>query len=323
MERAQEDRADRLARRWEAAREELAACIARAVPQDGRVEQMAGLVFGRASAPQGPVHAVARPCLCVIAQGGKVVQLGERRYPYDPGHYLLITTPLPLLGYVRQASRERPYLSLRLDLDPSVVSAVMVEAGYTVPRPGADVRALDVHPLGMDLLEAVLRLARLVERPDEQSVLAPLITREIVYRLLRGDQGARLAHLAVLGGQEHRIARAVRRIQEAFDQPIPVARLARYVGMSVSGFHHHFKAVTGLTPLQFQKQLQLQEARRLLLAEGLDATTAGFRVGYRDASHFTREYRRFFGRPPMQDVKRLRAEGEPGGASPEPEAHRE
>ncbi len=297
---------ERAALRAQASREELVERIAGAVPRDGCVEVLDGLFFNRASAPNGPVHVVAQPCFCVIAQGRKDVHLAEDPYPYDPFHYLLVTAELPLVGHVTEASPERPYLSLRLNLDPAVVSSVMVEAGHAPAHHRADVRAIDVSPLGGDLLDAALRLVRLVDAPAEAPVLAPLVTREIVYRLLTGAQGARLRHVAILGGHRHRIARAVERLRERMDEKIPVEHLADELGMSTSSFHHHFKAVTGLTPLAFQKQLQLQEARRLMLSEHLDAATAGYRVGYNDASHFNREYKRLFGRPPMCDVERLR-----------------
>ncbi len=306
MERASHDRSAREAFRMQVGREELVEHIARAIPQDGRVEVMEGLTFNRGSYPTGPIHAVAQPCLCVIAQGSKEVYLGEDSYRYDPYQYLLVTAGLPLVGHVLQASEERPYLSLRLLLDATVVSSVMVEAGHAVPRSRGDVRAIDVSPLSADLLDAVVRLVRLLDTPAEAHVLAPMITREIVYRLLTGEQSARLRHIAVLGGHRHRIARAVKRLQDDYDQSIPIEHLAEEHGMSVSGFHHHFKAVTGMTPLKFQKQLQLQEARRLMLSEDLDAATAGYRVGYNDASHFNREYKRFFGKPPLRDVERLR-----------------
>jgi AraC-like DNA-binding protein len=160
--------------------------------------------------------------------------------------------------------------------------------------------------LDVNLLDAVVRLVRLLDSPAEARVLQPLITREIIYWLLVGEQGARLRHLGILGGYTSHIARAVERLRQDFDQPIRIEDIARELGMSVSGFHHHFKAVTAISPLQFQKQLRLQEARRLMLGEDLDAASAAYRVGYHDASHFNREYKSLFGVPPMRDVQRLR-----------------
>jgi AraC-like DNA-binding protein len=229
--------------------------------------------------------------VCVIAQGSKQVLLGESRYQYDPSHYLLATIELPSVGQVLSASKERPYLSLRLELAPTLVSSVMLEASYSSPPSGASVSALDVSPLDGPLLDAFVRLTRLLDAPAEAPVLRPLITREILYRLLQGEQGARLRHLAILAGYTSHIARAVERLRHDFDQPLPLEQLARELGMSVSGLHHHFKAVTAMSPLQFQKRLRLQEARRLMLSEDLDAASAAYRVGYRDASHFNREYK--------------------------------
>src|SRR3989440_9673522 len=213
---------------------------------------------------------------------------------------------MPRVSQVLEASKERPYLSLRLELAPTLVGSVMVEAGHPSPPGHADVRAIDVSPLDVNLLDAVVRLVRLLDSPAEARVLQPLITREIIYWLLVGEQGARLRHLALLGGYTSHIARAVDRLRQDFDQPLRIEDIARELGMSVSGFHHHFKAVTAMSPLQFQKQLRLQEARRLMLGEDLDAARAAYRVGYRDASHSNREYKSLFGAPPIRDVHQLR-----------------
>ena len=231
---------------------------------------------------------------------------GCDRYQYDPMHYLLATVELPIASQILEASKALPYLSLRLDLDPTLVGSVMVEAGDPSPQRGADVKAIDVSPLDANLLDAVVRLVRLLDSPAEAHVLAPLIKREIIYRLLMGEQGGRLRHIAVLGGSTHQIARAVDRLRKDFNQPLRIESIARELGMSVSSFHHHFKSVTAMSPLQFQKQLRLQEARRLMLGQNLDATSAAYRVGYDDSSHFNREYKRLFGIPPMRDMERLR-----------------
>lgn len=293
--------------RAQAGREELVALIARAVRQDGSVEALPGLSLNRVSAPRAPLHSVYEPVFCVIAQGSKEVFLGDERYLYDAAHYLLCTAELPIVSHVCAASPERPYLSFRLELDPALVSSVMVETGYPAPRSQADVRAVSVSALDASLLDAVVRLVRLVEMPGEARFLAPLVTREIIFRLLMGEQGDRLRHIAVLGGHTHRIARAIEQLRQEFDQPLRIDDIAHELGMSVSGFHHHFKSVTAMSPLQFQKRLRLQEARRLMLGEHLDAASAAYRVGYDDASHFNREYKRLFGLPPMRDVEGLRA----------------
>jgi AraC-like DNA-binding protein len=287
-------------------REELADRIARVAHTDGVFEPIKGLFLNRASAPVGPVHGISHAAVCVIAQGSKEVVVGQQRYRYDPAHYLLATVDLPAASQIVEASRQRPYLSLRLDLDPGVVSSIMVEAERPAPRGNIDMRAITVSPLEPGLLDATVRLVRLLDRPEEARVLASLVIREIVFRLLIGEQGFRLHHLVAQGGSAERIARAVDRIRTGFDQPLRIDHLAHELGMSVSGLHHHFKAITAMTPLQFQKQLRLQEARRLMLGEDLDAASAGYRVGYDDAAHFNREYKRLFGMPPMRDVERLR-----------------
>jgi AraC-like DNA-binding protein len=298
--------AERELHRVHTSRDELVMRLTRAIPADGTVEPLDGLHLNRASAPTELVHGVSRPAFCVIAQGSKEVLLGEDRYRYDPAHYLIATIALPVAGQVIEASAANPYLSLRLELDPILVGSVMVEAGHAGVQSHSAVTAVDVSPLDAGLLDAVARLVRLIDSPSDAHVLAPLIRREIVYRLLMGEQGGRLRHIAVLGGSTHRIAKAVNRLHKEFDQPLRIENMARELGMSVSSFHHHFKAVTAMSPLEFQKQLRLQEARRLMLGEGLDAANAGFRVGYGDASHFTRDYKRRFGEPPMRDVARLR-----------------
>jgi AraC-like DNA-binding protein len=182
----------------------------------------------------------------------------------------------------------------------------MIDSGYTAPPDQIDAKALNVSRLDSGLLDAVVRLVRLFDSPTEAPFLAPLVTREIIYRLLIGKQGDRLRHIAILSGYTPPIAKAITRLRKDFDQPLKIDDIARELGMSVSGFHHHFKAVTAMSPLQFQKQVRLQEARRLLLSEGLDAASAGYRVGYNDASYFNREYKKLFGVPPIRDVEQLR-----------------
>jgi AraC-like DNA-binding protein len=305
------DEAARAELQARANREELVERIGRAIPDVGQQETLKNLYLYRAHSKTGPIPSVTYPAFCVIAQGAKEVHLGELRYRYDPYRYLLAAVEMPAVSQLLEASPEKPYLSLRLDLDPALVASVMLEAGLLSPRrDSASVRALDVSPLDASLLDATVRLMRLVELPASESrVLLPLVTREIVFRLLLGEQSARLRQIALLGGQTDRIAHAIQRLRTEFDKPLRIETLARELGMSPSGFHEHFKAVTAMSPLQFQKRLRLQEARRLLLGEDLDATTVAYRVGYEDASHFSREYKRLFGNPPMRDVESLRAGG--------------
>jgi AraC-like DNA-binding protein len=308
MDGIKDQQEEREALRMQANREELVERITRVLPEDGQAQPLPGLHLARVSLSLEPVHSVLKPSFCVIAQGSKEVLLGDSRYEYDPSHYLISTVELPRFSKVLEATREKPYLSFRLELTPALVGSVMLEAGQSSLSDHADVRAMDVSPLDVNLQDAVVRLVRLLDTPAEAPVLLPLVTREIVYRLLMGEQGARLRHLAVLGGYTPTITRAVERLRQDFDQPLRIEHLAQELGMSVSGLHHHFKTVTAMSPLQFQKHLRLQEARRLMLTEDFDAASAAYRVGYHDASHFNREYKSLFGDPPMRDVQRLREE---------------
>ena len=297
---------EREANRMQANRDELLERIARAVREDGSVEPLKGVRLHRSSSPTELNLNVSDPAFAVIAQGSKELYLGKERYRYDPYHYCLGTIELPLASQIIEASRERPYLSLRLELDPILVGSVMTELGHSAKPKRADVKAFNVSLLDAGLLDAAVRLVRLIDTPTEARVLAPLVKREIICRLLLGKQGARLRYIAVMGGYTSPIARAIEWLREEFDQQLRIDDIAQEVGLSVSSFHHQFKAVTALTPLQFQKQLRLQEARRLMLSEALDAASTAYRVGYNDASHFSREYKKLFGSPPVRDVERLR-----------------
>jgi AraC-like DNA-binding protein len=286
--------------------DELVKRLSHIVPTDGRAEPLKGLHLYRLSAPTKLTHSVCELAFCVIAQGSKEILLGDTRYRYDPERYLLTALELPVTSRVVDASPEYPYLSLRLVLDPALISSVMVECGHNTSHKLANISAISVCPFDANLLDAVVRLVRLADSPHEAPFLAPLITREIVYRLLMGEQGERLRHIAVRNGHTHHIVTAIERVRRDFNQPLRIETIAREIGMSVSGFHHHFKTVTAMSPLQFQKRLRLQEARRLMLGEHLDAASAAYRVGFDDASHFNREYKRLFGLPPRRDVERLR-----------------
>jgi AraC-like DNA-binding protein len=297
---------EKQARRMADDREELAERIARALPHEGVAEPQPGLLLSRFTTTTELVHGFLDPCFCLIAQGATALTIGGDVFRYDPAQYMISTVGLPMTAQVVEASEERPYLGLRLILDPSVVASVMVEQGIVHPRGDGGVKAADVSTLDAALLDATVRLVRLVESPRGYRALAPLVMREIVYRLLTGAQGSRMRHLATVGGHAHRMVRAVERLRANFDKPLRIEDIARELGMSVSGFHAHFKAVTSMSPLQFQKQLRLQEARRLMVGENLEAAEAGFRVGYENASHFSRDYKRHFGEPPMRDVERIR-----------------
>ena len=298
---------ERALRREEETRAELVELISSLVQSDGILEPIPGLRLTRASHPTDHVHAVTKPCFCVIAQGAKEIYLGESVYRYDPYRYLLATIEVPVTGQIVEASIPRPYLALRLELDPLQVGSAMVEAGLPTPTGHAEAKAVVVSKLDAGLLDTSVRLLRLLQSPSESRVIMPLVKRELVLRLLMGEQGNRLRHLPLQGGYSDYIAKAVDRLRNEFDRPLRIEALAKDLGMSSSGFHHHFKAITDMSPLQFQKQIRLQEARRLMIGQNLDAASAGLRVGYDDASHFSRDYKRLFGNSPARDAERLRS----------------
>ena len=294
------------AQRVQTNREELTEQISRIVPTDGSSEVLPGFFLARSSKPSESLNTVYAPAFCFIAQGRKRALLGEEVFRYDPGHYLLFTVDLPLIFQIEEATADEPYLGLRLDLDPSLVASVLMESGIKFKKGDASAKAMDVHSIDPNLLDAVVRLVRLAQEPEIRNVLAPLIVKEIIYRLLAGGQGARLGHL-LASGDTQRISRAIGHLREHFDEPLKIDDIARQFGMSVSGFHHHFKSVTAMSPLQFQKQIRLQEARRLMLGDDLDAASAAFRVGYEDPSYFSRDYKKLFGSPPQRDIISLRS----------------
>ena len=300
------EQTEREAQRMQAYRAELVERITQVVGHHHAVEPLPGVSFFRRTEPTGAIHRLSDPAFSVIAQGSKELYLGDVLYRYDPYHYCLGTVELPVASQIIEASQKRPYLSLRMELDPALVGSVMTELGHTAKSKRTDAKALFVGPMDVGLLDAVVRLVRLTDTPTEARVLAPLVKREIICRLLLGEQGDRLRYIAIMGGYTTPIARAIDQLRQNFDQQIRIDDVAQEIGLSVSSFHHQFKAVTTLTPLQFQKQLRLQEARRLMLGEDLDAASTAFRVGYNDASHFNREYKRLFGLPPVRDVERLR-----------------
>jgi AraC-like DNA-binding protein len=289
-------------------REELLERMAVALPNDGAVETLEGLFLARLTEPLESKLALYEPALCFVVQGGKHVLVGEEVLRYDPGNYLLFTVDLPVVFKVEEASKDKPYFGLRLNLDSALVTEVMMEAGAEIKKGDASIKAIAVNSVDADLLDAVVRLVRLADKPGEQKILAQLIKREIIYRLLAGGEGARLSHLVVASkGATRRISRAIGRLREHYNEPLKIEEIARDLGMSVSGFHHHFKSVTSMSPLQFQKQIRLQEARRLMLGEDLDAASAGHRVGYEDPAYFSRDYKKLFGAPPQRDISNLRS----------------
>ena len=292
--------------RAQAGKEELVECVGQVLREDGAISPMPALHLQRSSSPRVSVHGLYGPALCMVAQGSKEVLVGEDRYRHDPAHYLLITVEVPIVSWVLEASKDEPYLSLHLELDMALVRSVAAEAQLSSLQASAQVKALNTGPLDVGLLDAMVRLVRLLEVPAEAKALAPLITREIITRLLLGKRGDQLRRMADQDGDTHYIARAAEHLRNNLAQPLRMEEVAREFGMSVSSFHSRFKAAIGLSPLQFQKRMRLQEARRLMLYEALDAAGAGYSVGYDDAAHFSREYKSLFGTPPKKDVERLR-----------------
>lgn len=286
--------------------EGLAALVDRAVPPGETHARQGPLWAVRFAEPTVPSLAVYGPMLCVVAQGAKSLHVGEERFTYGPGRYFLNTVAVPAAGAVAEASRARPCLWLMVELDPALVAEVVRESGLPPPPGAVPQRAMEAPPLDGELLDAVVRLARLFAAPEDGGFLRPLLLRELLYRLLRGGQAARLRQIAATGGESERVLGAVDWLRRHYREPVSVDALARECGLSPSALHRQFKRVTALTPVQFQRQMRLQEANRLMVGEGLDATTAGSRVGYDDPSYFSREYRRFFGDPPRRHVERLR-----------------
>jgi AraC-like DNA-binding protein len=298
-------------------RAELAAMIERMTGTDGVHETaLPRLGFSRTTQVHHPVHSVCEPAFCILAQGSKRVLLGEEVYIYDSNQYLVASQNLPVSSQVIDASAEAPYLGLRLSFDVKEIAELALEFGLADSSPQlAPQRGIFTGALSAVLLDPVLRLMKLLDTPEDVAALAPLISREILYRLLKSPDGWRLAQMAVVDSHSRRIAQAIDLLSQRFREPLRIEDLAGSVHMSVSSLHHHFKSVTSMSPLQFQKRLRLQESRRIMICEHIDAATAGHRVGYESQSQFNREYSRFFGMPPVRDAKRLR-EMQLGNASP-------
>jgi AraC-like DNA-binding protein len=248
--------------------------------------------------------------VCVVAQGRKQVLSGGSVLVYDALNYVVASVDLPVIGQVVEASPEAPYLSFRMTLDPAVIGDLLLQLGgepALAQDAGPLIGAMAVSQVNPPLLDAVMRMVRLIDTPRDAAVLAPLIEREILYRMLLGDQGPRLAQIARADGRMRQVKRAIGWITQHFNQPFSIEELAAEARMSPSALHRHFKAVTALSPLQYQKQIRLQEARKLILAQRLDAGSAGHAVGYDSPSQFSREYARLFGAPPLRDAARLRS----------------
>ena len=289
-------------------RRTLAEGIARWTEVDGELFATAIPALGlyRRTTPTAPTNCMYDPSVALIVQGSKRVLLGDDVYMYDECRFLVASVDLPAIGEIIEASREKPFLALIMKIDQRVLTELLMEGRLPAPHGAPTGRGMGVGEATLPLLQAFQRLVDLLDEPGDIPVLAPLVQREILYRLLTSDQGARLWQIASVGSQSHRIARAIDWLKAHVSEPLRIDELAASVQMSTSTFHHHFRAVTAMSPLQFQKWLRLNEARRLMLIEHLDASTAAFRVGYESPSQFGREYHRLFGAPPMRDIMNLR-----------------
>lgn len=267
----------------------------------------------RFSTPTEPLHALHEPSICLVVQGKKRVLIGDQALDYDSGRFLAASVDVPVVGQVIEASKDAPYLCFKLEIDRAMLAALALEMGPAVESgdPSLGMALSETTP---ELLDAALRLLRLAETPRDIPMLAPLAERELLYRLLAGEFGARLRHLAHADSKLSQVNRAIGWIKQNFREAFSVDTLASEARMSTSALHLHFKQVTSLSPLQYQKQMRLQEARRLIFAEAMDAARAAHEVGYHSPSQFSREYRRLFGAPPVQDVTRLREAALPIGA---------
>ena len=270
-------------------------------------QELPSLSMYRMSNPVGPICGLYQPSVGLIVQGRKRVLLGGDAFVYDPRHFLVTALNVPTVSNILEATPERPFMALLMTLDPHEISRMVLEGKLPPARVGqANERAMTVGSVHWPLLRAVQRLVDLLDVPDGIPVLAPLVQREILYWLLVSDQGARLRQIGAVGSSGQQIARAIDLLKSRFTEPLRVEVLADEARMSLSTFHHHFKQLTAMSPLQYRKRLQLNEARRLMFAEHLDASTAAYRVGYESASQFSREYSREFGAPPGRDMVLLR-----------------
>lgn len=287
--------------------QELATLVMRHTEGNGlhptAIEQLS---FGRSDTMSSTTYSVDEPRLTLIVQGKKKMLLGKETYPYRAGQYQVLSVSLPLSGCVVEATPDKPFLMLKLSLDLVQLCDMVAQVGFSSARQENSVRGLWISSADATLLECVLRLVKLLEKPQDIPILAPTMLRELYYRLLVGEQSEAVRQITTSGSSMQRIASAIQLIKAEFTQSMRIEDLANRVKMSPSSFHQHFKQVTSMSPLQYQKQLRLMEARRLMLAEDFDATSAAYQVGYESPSQFSREYSRLFGAPPIRDVERLR-----------------
>jgi AraC-like DNA-binding protein len=303
---------------------ELQAELARKIalfigPSEKLLTEIPGLLLSRRSAPTAPASATYEPSLAVVAQGRKQAILSGTSFIFDHSRYLLTSLDLPVICNVIEASEKVPYLCFVLKLEMAVVRELLSREEIHAPEPPSDSPAMATAKTTAELLDACCRLIDLLKTPQDIPFLSGLIQREIIYRILRGPEGARLRAIATLGDQSHHTAKAIAWVRTNYAKPLQVEDLAKIAAMGVSTLHHHFRALTAMSPLQYQKRLRLHAARERMLMDGLDAASAAFEVGYESASQFNREYSRFFGQPPRRDIQALRS---PGAMQLEPPSSR-
>jgi len=293
-------------------RAELARKIALFIgSEENRATEIPGLTFHRRTAPTAPCSTTYEPGVTVIAQGRKRVELGRNVFIYDASRFLLTSVELPVVSRVIEASEKVPCLALSLKLEMPVVRELLGRDEIEVAEAPSDSPGMATGETTVEFLSACCRLVDLLDTPQDIAFLSGLMQREIIYRILRSAEGARLRAIATLGEQSHRTAKAIAWIKANYAKPLRVEDLADIAGMGVSTLHHHFRGLTAMSPLQYQKQLRLQAARGRMLMDGLDAASAAFEVGYESASQFNREYSRFFGQPPMRHIRTLRSPNAP------------
>jgi len=278
---------------------------------ESRATDIPALTLHRRTSPTAPCSMTYQAGVTVIAQGRKRVELGRNIFIYDASRFLLTSVDLPVVSRVIEASEKAPCLALSLKLEMPMVRELLSREEIRVAEAPADSPGMATGETTVEFLSACCRLVDLLRAPQDVPFLSGLIQREIVYRILRSAEGARLKTIATLGEQSHRTAKAIAWIAANYAKPLRVDDLAEIAGMGVSTLHHHFRVLTAMSPLQYQKHLRLQAARGRMLMDGMDAASAAFEVGYESASQFNREYSRFFGRPPMRDVRTLRSPSAP------------
>lgn len=289
--------------------QELAALVLRHTDGKGNGAHktaIAQLEFTREAVVSTATCMVCEPILAIVIQGSKEALLGEEAYQYGAGQYLVVSVDLPLNGFVLEATPDKPYLGFKLNLDPAQLCDIITQIRPSTSKKENPVRGLFVSDADSSLIDCAIRLTQLLDTPQDMSFLAPMIIREIYYRLLTGEQGEAVRQIATAGSNMQRIADVIQQIKANFTKSLRIENLAEQANMSPASFHRHFKAITSMSPLQYQKQLRLLEARRLMLAENADATDAAYQVGYESPSQFSREYSRMFGAPPMKDIEQLR-----------------